>query len=91
MKDNSFDFSICSYMLEDWYDPFIVINQRSRVSKAGYIEVPRVWIETTKWIVYKSKNIKGYAHYIWMVDVFTPRQLDDVMTMNPYITKKGKK
>ena len=91
VKDNTFDFSICSHMLEDCYDPFIVMNQLSRVSKAGYIEVPRAWIETTKWIVYKSKNIKGYAHHIWMVDVFTPSELDNVMTINPHITKKGEK
>ena len=51
-------------MLEDCYDPFIVMNQLSRVSKAGYIEVPRAWIETQKWIVYKSKILKVMSSYL---------------------------
>ena len=78
-------------MLEDCYDPFVVLEQLERVSKEGYIETPRAWIETTKWLVYKSRHIKGYAHHVWMVDVLPVELLDDVFTINPIVTKPGEK
>lgn len=38
--DDYFDFSVCSHTLEDIRDPIVVARELSRVSKAGYVEVP---------------------------------------------------
>ena len=91
VADRSFDFSICSHMLEDCYDPFVVLRNLSRVSRQGYIEVPRAWIETTRWQIYRSRHIKGYAHHIWMVDVFPTEFLDSCLTINPVVTRPGER
>lgn len=91
VPSNKYDFSICSHLLEDSYDPFVVMQELSRVSKEGYIETPRAWIEGTRFQVYKSRNIKGYAHHIWMVDVFPVEFLDSQFVITPVVKKPGEK
>jgi len=39
--DGSFDYVICSHVLEHVPDPAAVIGELTRVARAGYIEVPR--------------------------------------------------
>jgi SAM-dependent methyltransferase len=39
-KDHEFDFSFTSHILEHVKDPFLFLNEVSRVSKKGYIEIP---------------------------------------------------
>jgi len=39
-KKDAFDFSICSHVLEHVSDPIAAGNEISRISKAGYLEVP---------------------------------------------------
>src|SRR5438067_2197296 len=38
--DKTFDFAVCSHLLEDLRDPIWVCSELRRVAKAGYIEVP---------------------------------------------------
>lgn len=45
-KNNAFDFSFCSHLLEHVENPTAVINEIVRVSKQGYIEVPNGILET---------------------------------------------
>ena len=44
-KDKAFDYSIASHILEHVDDPASVLNELSRVSKAGYIETPSAFHE----------------------------------------------
>jgi len=39
-SDESFDFVVCSHLLEDVRDPISVCRELCRVGKAGYIETP---------------------------------------------------
>ena len=61
-KDNVFDFSFASHLLEHVQDPGGVIAEIVRISKSGYIEVPNGIIETIKpfdshlWFVFVDKN-----------------------------------
>src|SRR5438105_1380962 len=43
--DDQFDFSLCVTTLEDVRDPIWVCSELSRVSRAGYVEVPTVEAE----------------------------------------------
>lgn len=61
-KNNAFDFSFCSHLLEHVEDPAKAIKEITRVSKAGYIEMPNGIIETVQpfvshlWFVYRNKD-----------------------------------
>ena len=65
--DKSFDFVICSHVLEDVRDPIAVCRQLVRVGKAGYIEVPSRMRECAKGAA--SDAVTGYEHHRWIVDV----------------------
>ena len=59
-ENKFFDFSFCSHLLEHVDDPHGAISEITRVSKAGYIEMPNGIIESVKpfvshiWFVYKN-------------------------------------
>ncbi len=61
-KDKSFDFSFCSHLLEHVENPGAAINEITRVSKSGYLEVPNGILETIRpfdshlWFVFQNKN-----------------------------------
>lgn len=61
-KNKFFDFSFCSHLLEHVENPALAIDEITRVSKSGYIEIPNGIIETIQpfishlWFVYKVKN-----------------------------------
>ena len=61
-KDNAFDFSFCSHLLEHVENPGLVIKEITRISKSGYIEIPNGVIETVQpfvshlWFVYRNKE-----------------------------------
>lgn len=68
IKDKTFDYSICTRMLEDIRDPIGVCSEIVRVSKAGYIEVPSKFYETTFGL--EIKGLAGASHHRWIVDIF---------------------
>ena len=64
--DDSFDFVVCSHVLEDIRDPLRVCREMVRVGKAGYVEVPSREIEST-WGV--EGRYAGYYHHRWLVEL----------------------
>lgn len=56
-KDGAFDFSFASHILEHVENPASVINEITRISKSGYIEIPNGIIET----------IEPFASHLWFV------------------------
>jgi hypothetical protein len=65
-EDNQFDFVTCSQTLEDIRDPVGVCDELVRVAKAGYVEVPSLWVEHSwgiqgPWV--------GWGHHHWFCHV----------------------
>jgi|SRR3989344_4991376 len=54
-KDNSFDYIICSHLLEHLDDPEKFIKELTRVGKAGYIEVPNIY----------GERLFGWDFHLW--------------------------
>ena len=65
IADKSFDFAICSHLLEDIRDPIWVCSELRRIAKAGYIEVPSRMVEQSKGI--ENPRHAGYYHHRWLV------------------------
>ena len=65
--DRSFDFIVCSHVLEDVRDPVFLCAQLMRVGKAGYIETPSRFRECAK--ASADDAIAGWEHHRWMMDV----------------------
>jgi hypothetical protein len=66
VADKSFDFAVCSHLLEDIRDPIWVCSELQRIAKAGYIEVPSRIIEQTKGV--EHPRHAGYYHHRWLID-----------------------
>jgi hypothetical protein len=64
--DDYFDFSLCVTTLEDVRDPIWVCRELSRVSKAGYVEVPTVIAELVYGI---AGAYVGHEHHRWLVEI----------------------
>lgn len=67
--DGTFDFVYCGQTLEDIRDPIRVCRELCRVAKAGYIEVPSLWIECCYDVdaLPNSDQYPGYEKHRWMV------------------------
>ena len=70
--DKMFDFCYCRHVIEDLYDPALVLSEMSRVSKAGYIETPSPMAELCRGVdgpKYdgQSPDYRGYHHHHWIV------------------------
>lgn len=57
--DKSFDFVICSHVLEHVPDPGAVIRELQRVAPRGYIETPSAGWE----------KVNGFRFHLWMVSL----------------------
>ena len=66
-EDDFFDFSLCVTTLEDIRDPIWVCSELSRVSKAGYVEVPSLFAELT-YNVEGNGTWLGFEHHRWLVE-----------------------
>lgn len=75
--DKSFDFILCSHLLEDVRDPVFICAQMIRVGRAGYIECPSRFRECAR--AQANDVHAGWNHHRWIVDVegdrlvFTPK------------------
>lgn len=69
-EDKTFDFSICSHVLEDIRDPVFLCSEIIRISKAGYIECPSRLVEQCVGV--ESRNYCGYHHHRWFVEIEGP-------------------
>lgn len=70
-KDNEFDFCLCTHTLEDLYNPFLLLNEMSRVSKRGYISTPSMGKDMeyshynlTDWKT-GPRRVPGIGHHKW--------------------------
>lgn len=61
--DKSFDFIYCRHVIEDLYNPFLLLNEMSRVGKSGYIETPSPIAEMCRGIDGASPPFRGYHHH----------------------------
>jgi len=73
--DKSFDFVVCSHLLEDVRDPISVCRELCRVGKAGYIETPsRIREIYSKERFFRIKYLIGmipeigFSHHRWFVE-----------------------
>ena len=67
-EDGQFDFSVCVTTLEDVRDPIWVCSELSRVSKAGYVEIPTVLAELIYNVEGNGQHL-GHEHHRWFVDI----------------------
>lgn len=65
--DKSFDFAVCSHLLEDVRDPLWVCSEMVRIAKAGYVETPSRVEEQSRGV--ENPRYAGYAHHRWLVSV----------------------
>jgi len=67
--DDTFDFVYCGQTLEDVRDPIGVCAELSRVGRAGYVEVPSLWIECCYDVdaLPNSDRYPGYEKHRWIV------------------------
>lgn len=61
--DKEFDFIYCRHVIEDMYNPFLLISEMSRVGKSGYIETPSPVAELCRGIDGASPPFRGYHHH----------------------------
>ncbi len=66
--DDQFDFSVCVTTLEDVRDPIWVCSELSRVSKAGYVEIPTVLAELIYNVEGNGQHL-GHEHHRWFVEI----------------------
>lgn len=68
-EDKSFDFVYCRHVLEDMYNPFLLLREMERVGKAGYIETPSPIAEMGRGVDGGSPPFRGYHHHrnvVWV-------------------------
>lgn len=65
VADKSFDYVVCSHLLEDIRDPIWVCSELQRVAKAGYIEVPSRYVEQSKGL--ENPRHAGFYHHRWLI------------------------
>ncbi len=63
--DKTFDFAVCSHLLEDVRDPIWVCSEMSRIARAGYVEVPSRVEEQSRGV--ENPCYSGYCHHRWLV------------------------
>ncbi len=73
-KDKEFDICLCTHTLEDLYDPFLAIEEMSRVGKKGLIITPSRGREMefshfnlTDWQT-GPRRLPGYSHHYWLFE-----------------------
>lgn len=80
-KKGAFNYSFCSHLLEHVEDPAAVIDEITRISKSGYLEIPNGILET----------IKPFHSHLWFV-YYTDHQLTFVrksQAQHDLLTKNG--
>jgi len=70
-KDKEFDFIYCRHVVEDLYNPFLLMQEMTRVGKAGYIEAPSPLVEMTRGIDGNQEGTsspwRGHHHHRYFV------------------------
>ncbi len=73
-KDKEFDVCLCTHVLEDLYNPFLIIEEMSRVARRGFIATPTRGIDMkfshfnlTDWRTGPRRQ-PGLSHHHWFVE-----------------------
>ena len=66
-EDKSFDLVYCRHVLEDMWNPFLLVKEMSRVGLSGYIENPSPLAEMCRGVDGKSPKYRGYHHHRYFV------------------------
>jgi len=71
--DNQFDFCLCTHTIEDLSNPFLLLNEMSRIAKHGYITTPSMGkdmvfshLDYTNWLT-GARRVPGDGHHKWFV------------------------
>lgn len=88
-KDKAFDFSYCSHVLEHVERPDLAIKEITRISKAGYIEVPNGIVDLIDpfyshlWFVFLDKNkLSFYRKSEKLHDILNKNSVDYIPLLN---------
>lgn len=72
-NDNEFDFVMCTQTIEDLYNPFLILDEMSRVGKRGLIISPSMGadmvftpLDFTDWLT-GARRMPGHAHHKWLL------------------------
>ena len=70
--DKEFDFVYCRHVLEDLWYPVKIMEEMSRVAKAGYLETPSPIAEMTRGVDAPLQGqsefkFRGYHHHHWII------------------------
>ncbi|MDI1262573.1 MAG: hypothetical protein PS018_04875 [bacterium] len=68
VPDKYFEFAVCTQTLEDLRCPNFLMDELSRVAKAGYVEVPSRLAEQTVGMSDRASTFQGYNHHKWIID-----------------------
>jgi len=70
-KNKSFDVVLCTHTLEDLPNPFLVMDEMSRVARRGLIVTPTMGVDMvfseidfTDWLT-GARRVPGQAHHKW--------------------------
>ena len=66
-SDKEFDYVYCRHVLEDMYNPFLLLEEMGRVGKAGYIETPSPIAELCRGVDGASPPFRGYHHHSFII------------------------
>ncbi|MEK7565556.1 MAG: methyltransferase domain-containing protein [Patescibacteria group bacterium] len=73
-QDKEFDVCLCTHTLEDIYNPFLAIDEMSRVAKRGLIATPSRGREMefshfnlTDWQT-GPRRLPGFSHHFWLFE-----------------------
>jgi hypothetical protein len=70
LKIRNLIFVYCRHVLEDLYNPFLLLDEMSRVASSGYLETPSPLSEVCRGIDGGDNNLpwRGYQHhhsFVW--------------------------
>ena len=65
--DLQFGFVYCRHVLEDLWNPFLVMKEMARVAPRGYIEVPSPLAELCRGVDGRMSQHRGYHHHRWLI------------------------
>lgn len=85
-KDKEFDVALCTHTLEDLYNPFLTLDEISRVAKRGYIATPSRGFDMvfshfnlTDWKT-GARRQPGLSHHHWFFE-----DINDKLVITPKI------
>lgn len=92
-KDKSFDWVICSHVLEHVSNPTKACQELMRVAHKGFIETPRKWTEyyagypTHRWLIDEINGVLVFEPITWLESPFLNFALPPVWSSPPLLQR----